>query len=157
MPATILAALVDPDPRDQLATVLNALVAELSLPDGVITGVTSFLTGFSAALRQPAELDVVPALALFAQATGAALPATVRVEPGILTLVGVEVTPVTGDVPVSGPAPLRTQQDLVIGAIIVLYVCLAWVCLTARPLPEALIEPLAVAIGLLAPWAYGRR
>jgi hypothetical protein len=51
--------------------------------------------------------------------------------------------------------PPRTRQDLILSALVIVYVCLAYVCVTTRPLPEAMIEPLAGALGLLA-WVYDR-
>lgn len=49
--------------------------------------------------------------------------------------------------------PLRARQDLILGAILFLYACLVYVCLTTQHFPNSLVEPLAGAIGLLV-WAY---
>ena len=49
--------------------------------------------------------------------------------------------------------PLRTRQDLILSAIVVLYVSAAYISLTALLFPESQIVPLAEAIGLLV-WAY---
>jgi hypothetical protein len=51
------------------------------------------------------------------------------------------------------PPPLRTRQDLILGALIVIYVCFIWLNVATYPFPESLIQPLGAAIGLLA-WAY---
>jgi hypothetical protein len=143
--------------------ILDALVRELSLPDGVVSEVARFLNGISATLRQPAEVDVVPhvlAQACLAAGVGTAVPPTVvTVEPATLTFGGVEVTLSTGT-PVPRPfrpwpLPLKTRQDLFIGAILVLCVALVYISFTPGPLTKALIAPLNVAIGLLT-WLYPR-
>ena len=82
--------------------------------------------------------------------THGVLPATVQLQPATLRLEAVPLTVTPGSPPAS------TRQDLILSALIVVYVCLAYVCLTSRPLPESLIEPLAGALGLLA-WVYDRQ
>jgi hypothetical protein len=95
------------------------------------------------AVAPPPPGRVLPhtlAYAGLAEGVGTALPATIDAS--------ATVYPPTV---IHGPPPsLRTRQDRYIAAMIVAYVTLTYISLATRPFPESLVEPLAVAIGLLA-------
>jgi hypothetical protein len=149
---------VEPDPPDDPSVLLDALfvtfLEQLSIPDDVLRRAEDIHKKIREAIlgsiAGSASVRVYPDTA---EATATAHPPTVHtVEGRVRGTIGLRgwVSGTAWDPTWSRP---RTRDDLLIGAILFLYVSLAYISVTTQPFPKSLIEPLGGAIGLIA-WLY---